>query len=161
LDYLKGNGTISYRRVIQQGLQSEGPKAFFTVPKWFSRVLMNAPAQGTLPWFYNEVLPVGEPWFLEMFKATVYEPFLKKGEARSGPGLTTVPSTLPDNATFAGTGKLQRTRTHYATLPTANPEFDENATFAGTGKLQRTRTHYATLPTANPEFDETEKYRKR
>ena len=122
LDYLKGNGSISYRRVIQQGLQSEGPKAFFTVPKWFSRVLMNAPAQGTLPWFYNEVLPVGEPWFLKTFKATVYDPFLNKGEASN---LTTVPATLPENTTIPTTGKLQRTRTHYATLPTANPEFAE------------------------------------
>ena len=34
--------------------------AFITPSKWISRVLMNAPAQGTLPWFYNEVLPLGE-----------------------------------------------------------------------------------------------------
>lgn len=26
----------------------------------FTRVLMNAPVQGTLPWFYNQVLPAGE-----------------------------------------------------------------------------------------------------
>ena len=38
--------------------------AFFTPAKWFSRVLMNAPAQGTLPWFYNQVLPLGESTFL-------------------------------------------------------------------------------------------------
>ena len=38
--------------------------AFITPPKWFSRVLMNAPAEGTLAWFYNRVLPVFEPSFL-------------------------------------------------------------------------------------------------
>ena len=43
-----------------EGLSKEGMAAFFTPAKWFSRVLMNAPAQGTLPWFYNSVLPLGE-----------------------------------------------------------------------------------------------------
>ena len=60
LDYLATNGAISYREVIRNGLQKEGLSAFITPQKWFSRVLMNAPAQGTLPWFYNEVLPMGE-----------------------------------------------------------------------------------------------------
>ena len=60
LDYLREHGTINYTATIRQGLAKEGMSAFFTVPKWFSRVLMNAPAQGTLPWFYNEVLPLGE-----------------------------------------------------------------------------------------------------
>ena len=60
LDYLREHGTINYTATIRQGLAKEGMAAFFTAPKWFSRVLMNAPAQGTLPWFYNEVLPLGE-----------------------------------------------------------------------------------------------------
>ena len=68
LDYAAGTGTtgecnarnISYRAVIREGLATDGMSAFFTVPKWASRVLMNAPVQGTLPWFYNEVLPLGE-----------------------------------------------------------------------------------------------------
>ena len=51
---------MNYTATIRQGLQKEGLAAFFTGPKWFSRVLMNVPAQGTLPWFYNEVLPLGE-----------------------------------------------------------------------------------------------------
>jgi len=29
---------------------------------------MNAPAQGTIPWFYNEILPLGEKPFLKAFK---------------------------------------------------------------------------------------------
>ena len=64
LDYASSGRTvarnISYRTVIQEGFMKEGRSAFFTVPKWASRVLMNAPVQGTLPWFYNEVLPLGE-----------------------------------------------------------------------------------------------------
>ena len=51
---------INYREVIGDALKKEGTAAFFTVPKWATRVLMNAPVQGTLPWFYNEVLPLGE-----------------------------------------------------------------------------------------------------
>ena len=27
---------------------------------------MNAPIQGTLPWFYNDVLPLGEPAALQL-----------------------------------------------------------------------------------------------
>jgi hypothetical protein len=77
LDYLAQNGNIHYRSVIEQGLAKDGMAAFFTVPKWFSRVLMNAPAQGTLPWFYNEVLPMGEEAVLRTVKTTVYDPFLK------------------------------------------------------------------------------------
>ena len=46
--------------MVRGGLQHEGLSAFFTAPKWFARVLMNAPIQGTVPWFYNEVLPLGE-----------------------------------------------------------------------------------------------------
>lgn len=55
---------IHYSSVIRQGLNSDGYAAFFTFPKFFSRVLMNAPVQGTLPWFYNEILPVFEPGFI-------------------------------------------------------------------------------------------------
>ncbi len=64
LDYASSGKTfarnIKYREVIREGLMNEGKSAFFTVPKWASRVMMNAPVQGTLPWFYNEVLPLGE-----------------------------------------------------------------------------------------------------
>ncbi len=51
---------ISYSQVIKSSLQKDGLAAFFTVPKWASRILMNAPVQGSLPWFYNNVLPLGE-----------------------------------------------------------------------------------------------------
>ncbi|KAL7430894.1 hypothetical protein ACHAXM_002398 [Skeletonema potamos] len=51
---------ISYSQVIKSSLQKDGIAAFFTVPKWASRILMNAPVQGSLPWFYNNVLPLGE-----------------------------------------------------------------------------------------------------
>lgn len=63
LDYSVANGTgrnINYTEVIRSSLKKEGTTAFFTVPKWFSRILMNAPVQGSLPWFYNNVLPLGE-----------------------------------------------------------------------------------------------------
>merc|ERR1712087_291846 len=48
-----GTGTIhvrniNYREVIREGILKEGMSAFFTVPKWASRVLMNSPVQGTL-----------------------------------------------------------------------------------------------------------------
>ena len=71
LDYLRQHGSISYTATIRQGLQKEGMAAFFTVPKWFSRVLMNAPAQGTLPWFYNEVLPLGEDTLLRTVQSVL------------------------------------------------------------------------------------------
>lgn len=109
LDYLEKHGTIAYQKVIREGLQREGMAAFFTLPKWFSRVLMNAPAQGTLPWFYNEVLPIGEPAFLATFQAIVYNRVSGQQEPNVNRKAT----------------KLKRTRTHYATLPTANPEFGE------------------------------------
>jgi hypothetical protein len=51
---------ISYRQVITSSLKKDGIAAFFTVPKWASRILMNAPVQGSLPWFYNNILPLGE-----------------------------------------------------------------------------------------------------
>ena len=61
LDYLARDGHIDYRNVIREGLSNEGMAAFLTPAKWFSRVLMNAPVQGTVPWFYNKILPLGEP----------------------------------------------------------------------------------------------------
>ena len=78
LDYLREYGHMNYRATIRQGLAKEGMAAFFTVPKWFSRVLMNAPAQGTLPWFYNEVLPLGEGMVLR----TVQSILVPHGEGR-------------------------------------------------------------------------------
>mmetsp|Transcript_6406 Transcript_6406/g.8660 ORF Transcript_6406/g.8660 Transcript_6406/m.8660 type:complete len:376 (-) Transcript_6406:542-1669(-) len=73
LDYCARNGgqNISYPKVIREGLSAEGTAAFFTPAKWFSRVLMNAPAQGVLPWFYNNVLPLGEDYVLKS-AATIY-----------------------------------------------------------------------------------------
>jgi hypothetical protein len=55
-----GGRSIEYSAVVREGLRKEGVAAFFTPAKWFSRVMMNAPAQGTLPWFYNQILPLGE-----------------------------------------------------------------------------------------------------
>ena len=60
-----GGRAISYGRVVREGLATDGFAAFFTPSKWCTRVLMNAPAQGTIPWFYNEVLPLGEKPFLK------------------------------------------------------------------------------------------------
>jgi hypothetical protein len=78
LDYLSRHNNINYGNIIKEGLQKEGMSAFFTGPKWFSRVLMNAPAQGVLPWFYNEILPLGEVAVLKGAKKYVYDPFLKE-----------------------------------------------------------------------------------
>lgn len=78
LDYAAQNGRIVYTNIIREGLQKDGLSAFFTGPKWFSRVLMNAPAQGVLPWFYNEILPLGERTVLKTVKHIVYEPLLKE-----------------------------------------------------------------------------------
>jgi len=73
LDYASSGKTvarnINYRSVIQEGYAKEGRSAFFTVPKWASRVMMNAPVQGTLPWFYNEILPLGEESVLSTARA--------------------------------------------------------------------------------------------
>ena len=54
--------------MVRDGLRTDGIAAFFTFPKWATRVLMNAPVQGTLPWFYNQVLPRGEKPFLAVLK---------------------------------------------------------------------------------------------
>ena len=71
LDYgaRHGGQPINYRSVIKYGLARDGMAAFFTPTKWFSRVLMNAPAQGTMPWFYNHVLPKGEPAVMSTAKS--------------------------------------------------------------------------------------------
>lgn len=62
LDYAAEGGgrNVNYSEVIRASLRKEGMAAFITVPKWCSRILMNAPVQGSLPWFYNNVLPKGE-----------------------------------------------------------------------------------------------------
>lgn len=73
LDYAAVNGgrNISYSQVIKSSLQKDGMAAFFTVPKWFSRILMNAPVQGSLPWFYNNILPLGEGTVLNAARSVV------------------------------------------------------------------------------------------
>ena len=55
--------------VIREGLRKEGISAFFTPTKYFSRVLMNCPAQGTIPWFYNSILPIFEPTVIKGAKS--------------------------------------------------------------------------------------------
>jgi hypothetical protein len=112
LDYFKEHGKIEYRKVVQQGLQKDGMAAFFTGPKWFSRVLMNAPAQGTLPWFYNEVLPLGERTALTLVKTCLYDTFLKDSVV------------APENSTRV---PLQRRRSSLGSLATAHPEFIETS----------------------------------
>lgn len=72
---------IHYKDVIQQGLAKEGTAAFITVPKWASRVLMNAPVQGTLPWFYNEILPLAEDSLIGVAKS-VYHSFMRPNPAQ-------------------------------------------------------------------------------
>ena len=68
LNYVEEGGgrNANYRAIIGGAYRKEGLSAFFTPPKWFARVLMNAPIQGTLPWFYNDVLPLGEPAALKL-----------------------------------------------------------------------------------------------
>jgi hypothetical protein len=63
---------ISYAQVIKSSLAKDGISAFFTVPKWASRILMNAPVQGSLPWFYNNVLPLGEESVLGAARTMMY-----------------------------------------------------------------------------------------
>lgn len=107
LDYLEQNGKIEYRSVIQKALNKDGLSAFISVPRWFSRVLMNAPAQGTLPWFYNEILPLGEELFLKLTKAAVYTPLLKE--------------RIP----FSPNVNLVRRRSNIGSLATAHPELND------------------------------------
>lgn len=68
LNYVEeaGGRPANYRVIMSEAYRREGMSAFFTPPKWFARVLMNAPIQGTLPWFYNNVLPLGEPAALKV-----------------------------------------------------------------------------------------------
>jgi hypothetical protein len=76
LDYMAvgGGRPIKYfttNGVIRESLKKEGMSAFCTPTKYFSRVLMNCPAQGTIPWFYNSVLPIGESG-VKNFATTMY-----------------------------------------------------------------------------------------
>ena len=66
LDYMAvgGGRDACYRTILADGYAKEGVASLFTLPKWFSRVMMNAPIQGTVPWFYNEILPLGEGAYL-------------------------------------------------------------------------------------------------
>jgi len=57
---------IQYPTLIRSALNANGMKAFFSPGKWCARVLMNAPAQGTIPWFNNVVLPLGDKRVLAM-----------------------------------------------------------------------------------------------
>jgi len=66
LDHVNTNGlnSLNYRTLISNSLRRDGIRAFFSPAKWFTRVLMNAPAQGTIPWFANFILPKAEPQVL-------------------------------------------------------------------------------------------------
>jgi hypothetical protein len=75
LDHLATHGRIQYSHVIKDGLAKDGISAFFSTPRWFSRVLMNCPVQGSLPYFYNEILPLGEYAYLSAIRKYIYEPF--------------------------------------------------------------------------------------
>lgn len=103
LDYVSQNGKIAYSSIVREGLQKDGMAAFFTGPKWFSRVMMNAPAQGVLPWFYNEVLPLGERNVLRAVKYIVYEPLEKEYRQvkHSEPMLTPLHQTRMTEVTLA------------------------------------------------------------
>ena len=68
LDYLAKHKNIEYYKVIEEGLKKEGASAFFNSGKWLTRSLMNAPVQGVLPWFYNEILPLGEDTVLKLIE---------------------------------------------------------------------------------------------
>jgi len=123
LDYLAQNGKIHYRSVVQQGLAKDGTSAFFTGPKWFSRVLMNAPAQGTLPWFYNEILPLGEELVLTTLKNAVYDPFLDTTPSRTDvlESMELIPADMASTM-------LQRTSSQVTALTEApQPELTANS----------------------------------
>jgi hypothetical protein len=55
----------NYRQVFTTSVQDHGYRAFFTPTKLFTRVLMNTPAQGTIPWFANVLLPKWEGRILD------------------------------------------------------------------------------------------------
>jgi len=107
LDYCARNGgqNINYSQVIREGLHAEGTAAFFTPAKWWARVLMNAPAQGVLPWFYNNVLPLGEGFVLKSFTALYHgsQQMRKKNTIHSNatPVATPVAVTYPMNTTMS------------------------------------------------------------
>ena len=122
LDYLAIHGRIDYTKVVQEGFRKEGLAAFFTGPKWFSRVLMNAPAQGTLPWFYNEVLPLAEASLLTAVKLALYDPFLAPASTDPYHLIDDEPRIVPHPVPVV---TLQRQRSRMATLPTAHPDFVE------------------------------------
>lgn len=110
LDFLRSHGVVDYTATIRHGLATQGTAAFWTAPKWFSRVLMNAPAQGTLPWFYNEVLPLGEMAVLQavqtlLVRSTVTSTTTTgKSTGRIVHRVTTVkPSLSRSNSTFGAT----------------------------------------------------------
>eukprot|EP00521_Asterionellopsis_glacialis_P005586 CAMPEP_0195267174 /NCGR_PEP_ID=MMETSP0706-20130129/12435_1 /TAXON_ID=33640 /ORGANISM="Asterionellopsis glacialis, Strain CCMP134" /LENGTH=375 /DNA_ID=CAMNT_0040321879 /DNA_START=263 /DNA_END=1391 /DNA_ORIENTATION=- len=83
LDYAAKHGSIHYGSIVREGLKAEGMSAFITVPRWFSRVLMNAPCQGVLPWFYNEVLPLGEEPVLSAAKSVLCSNAMDKRRSQS------------------------------------------------------------------------------
>jgi hypothetical protein len=151
LDYLQKNHTVHYTNVIRNGYEREGMSAFFTTSKWMSRVLMNAPAQGTLPWFYNEILPIGEYNFLYAFYHYLYRPCMT---------ITTIAGTTATDR-ISNTNTVSSSSSSSA-IPTVLAEMKLDTTnmtsgHSGTDRpcnIQRTRTHYGTLPTANPEFDD-------
>jgi len=74
---------ISYTAVIREGLQKDGYSAFITGPKWAARVLMNAPVQGTLPWFYNDILPKAETQVLNVAKSIYRSVFGSRSSSSS------------------------------------------------------------------------------
>lgn len=119
LDYLSQHGRIEYAKVIQNGYSKEGIAAFFTLPKWFSRVLMNAPAQGTLPWFYNEILPLAEPTVLTATRFVLYDLLSSSSNNEDAPS-----SSGPPQRRFSSRN-LQRQRSNYGSLPTAHPEISK------------------------------------
>lgn len=101
LDYCARTGNIHYSSVIREGLAKDGISAFFTGPKWFSRVLMNAPAQGVLPWFYNEILPMGEGKCLDWVNDYIYEPMSAAEEPHVGVVRGSMPSIQMNEKTAA------------------------------------------------------------
>ena len=54
LNYVEEGGgrNANYRAIMGAGLPQGGPVGVLRSPKWFARVLMNAPIQGTLPRFW-------------------------------------------------------------------------------------------------------------
>jgi len=54
---------------------------------------MNAPAQGVLPWFYNEVLPLGEDAVLSTVRTMIYEPLMKDVEKVPNPARQSLASS--------------------------------------------------------------------